>query len=524
MNRNAIHAFLTCLILLTLTQSERKLVVVSAQEIEEPAIQQTSTGWQIERIRSLNGGANPSLSVDSHGYPHVSVVLAAGSFNRLAYYHKDASGWSNEMLSTTVESWVAPLVLDGNDFPHIVYFNYPDELVYTFQDSQGWHTETKEMSGSIVRNPSLDLDAQDVPHFSFYDQASKELKYAYRDSEDWRFETVTPIENIGYQTPLRLDHEGRPHIGYYDGVHFDFRYAHKDESGWQVQVIDQGRSDGGMEAISLALDPQDRVYLTYKNDFHNGLHLAQVQDGVLQIETVTSPEGIGWTSSIVMNEHSQPLISNFNTDQNGVELAYKDCSGWQDDLVEGDMGGTNYYLPVDVTDRGTVFVAYVGEYSKYLTVASKQIDDLPISCSYLPAVTKPFPIYIPPGLIEVNLCDSAPILLNIEGTVDECVKSVEILTNGYMKFNFSWTVHLQDVAYVNKHSDRGNTNMYVYDNLGNYYYHVEVGGAADEYIQMYDGDTLEGWFLFQPARAGASVFTFRDADQGIKIEPIDLLP
>jgi hypothetical protein len=87
------------------------------------------------------------------------------------------------------------------------------------------------------------------------------------------------------------------------------------------------------------------------------------------------------------------------------------------------------------------------------------------------------------------------------GTVTECVPSVEVKANGEMQFNFTWAVDLTDeYPYVRKRSDEGNTSMFLVDNLGNRYDHIQVGGAAAQDVYMHDGDIAEGWFLFPRAK------------------------
>jgi len=64
--------------------------------------------------------------------------------------------------------------------------------------------------------------------------------------------------------------------------------------------------------------------------------------------------------------------------------------------------------------------------------------------------------------------------------------------------------------------------MYVVDNLGNRYDHIEVGGTAGESRGMSDGDTLTGWFEFPPPDPDALYFTFYDDDQGAQLGRIVL--
>jgi hypothetical protein len=71
----------------------------------------------------------------------------------------------------------------------------------------------------------------------------------------------------------------------------------------------------------------------------------------------------------------------------------------------------------------------------------------------------------------------------------------------------------------NKHSDESNRNMYLTDNLGNRYDHLDVGGRMDMYLRVRPGKVIEGWFEFGPPVKGATSFTFHDNDYGFNTIP-----
>jgi hypothetical protein len=103
-----------------------------------------------------------------------------------------------------------------------------------------------------------------------------------------------------------------------------------------------------------------------------------------------------------------------------------------------------------------------------------------------------------------------------------CIESVEVRSDGYMKFNAVWTAPIEPRAYVKKYSDVGNTNLYLRDNLGNRYHHVEVGGDAGRDIILTRYSTARGWYLFPPAQPGATSFIFHDDDSHVHIEGLVL--
>jgi hypothetical protein len=145
--------------------------------------------------------------------------------------------------------------------------------------------------------------------------------------------------------------------------------------------------------------------------------------------------------------------------------------------------------------------------------------------TYLPLVRKAYPIYLPPGTHTINRCMRVTISSNtFAGVVDECVTTVTIQADGYMKFGFSWTAYFPpSVPYITKYSDAGNRNMYITDNAGHRYDHVQVGGAAHG-AWLFNGETKGGWFLFPPAERDATTFAFYDDDHGEVITDIVLVP
>ncbi len=132
-----------------------------------------------------------------------------------------------------------------------------------------------------------------------------------------------------------------------------------------------------------------------------------------------------------------------------------------------------------------------------------------------PTPTKAFNI---PGFYPVGRCSSgqAPDL-EYPLELDFCILSVTIRDDGHMIFEVSWTVHFWDTPTATKLSDADNHNMYLNDNLGNRYDHINTGGSAAMDVILVNGETTTGWFEFDPAQEGATSFTFYDDDNGISI-------
>ncbi len=134
-----------------------------------------------------------------------------------------------------------------------------------------------------------------------------------------------------------------------------------------------------------------------------------------------------------------------------------------------------------------------------------------------PTITPtPTAVYNAPGLYVIGKC------VELKVHVLFCVLNVNVLANGSMVFNVSWKSLISNVS-ITKKSDLNNPNMYLTDNLGNRYNHVEVGGDAALRIKMEPKQVIYGYFAFPPALPGATSFQFHDSDQGEVISEIVLL-
>jgi hypothetical protein len=107
--------------------------------------------------------------------------------------------------------------------------------------------------------------------------------------------------------------------------------------------------------------------------------------------------------------------------------------------------------------------------------------------------------------------------------VSFCVEQVTQQADGSLKLDVSWIGRYVDTArHVAKGSDAHNRNMYLTDDLGNRYDHMDSGGAAASEVTLTNRQPAYGWFLFPPPAPGATHFTFHDDDNGQSIGGIAL--
>jgi hypothetical protein len=128
-----------------------------------------------------------------------------------------------------------------------------------------------------------------------------------------------------------------------------------------------------------------------------------------------------------------------------------------------------------------------------------------------------------PGDYYVGKCTDVPVQYG--ATYSFCVTGVRVASDRHMYFDVTWKITgiPSDVS-VSKRSDLGNRKMFLIDNQGNRYDHINGGGAAYRSNLMIDGYPIEGWFEFNPPPIGALRFDFHDDDNHLVVKDIVLIP
>ena len=74
------------------------------------------------------------------------------------------------------------MALGSNCWVHVSYFElYFGNLRFTFQDSDGWHTETVDDEGDVYPHwTSLALDAAGRPYISYFDNRFGDNEFGLR--------------------------------------------------------------------------------------------------------------------------------------------------------------------------------------------------------------------------------------------------------------------------------------------------------------------------------------------------------
>ena len=198
------------------------------------------SGWHVEMVPTGSSGYvsyDVSMALDANAYPHITFVEEISN-NELKYVYQDGSGWHVETVDATAGAGANnSLALDAAGQPHVAYYYYY-YLRYASRDDSGWHWETVGGGGG---GNSLAFDAAGYPHISHNDSAER-LLYTFQDTAGWHTVVVEDRQGAARGTSLVLNGDGRPRIGYFAYYEADLKYAYAvpGHAAWLPHVTRSG--------------------------------------------------------------------------------------------------------------------------------------------------------------------------------------------------------------------------------------------------------------------------------------------
>ncbi|MDI6791459.1 MAG: FlgD immunoglobulin-like domain containing protein [bacterium] len=290
-------------------------------------------GWSIQTVDSVGAvGWDPSLALDTNGYPHISYHAATNG--DLRYARWTGSGWDIQTVDSAGSvGWYPSLALDTNGYPHIGYCDGTNnDLKYAKWTGSGWDIQTVDSEGYAGNYTSLALDTDGHPCISYYDRSNENLKYARWTGSGWDIQTVDSEGDVGRYLSFALDTNSYPHISYYNG---DLKYAKWTGSGWDIQTVDSEGNVG--RGTSLALDTNGYPHISYY-DWDNGdLKYVRWTGAGWDIQTVDSAGDVGRGTSLALDTNGYPHISCY--DYTNYDLKY---ARWANNPTLSWTGEPNY--------------------------------------------------------------------------------------------------------------------------------------------------------------------------------------
>ena len=220
--------------------------------------------WVRETVDQRNDmGYECCLALTSTNDPCISHQCFQGAYAKdLMYSWRDGSQWHTEHIDNSGPvGYGSRLALDSQGQPHIAHArsrhgtNRDDDLLYSYRDAEGWHTEVKEAEGVCGARPSIAIDSRGRPHFLCVDTDRQQLKYwSGTGAEGWLDGAV----GCG-AAALVLDENDTPHVASVNHLTGELLYARYDGNEWHYTPVD---TVDNWDRVSLALGA-DGPYIAY---------------------------------------------------------------------------------------------------------------------------------------------------------------------------------------------------------------------------------------------------------------------
>lgn len=299
------------------------------------------SSWSTEVVdASPQVGRLAQLALDGDDNPHIFYYDVGADGVKYAY--KQGSQWLIETVSTgqIVEDWFA-FTVDNAGNPHVVFHRYIDEtVIYGIRTNGSW--SFSEFTGyEFVTGLGIVTDDANRPHLIIgNDSATAQLEHVYFDGASWQ--TVTIDTGLTFAATVTISGDGVIHVVYHPFS--QIMYATWDGSSWQTEVVNDDADYEG--PLSLSTDSDNNPHISYYVETTNTLYYAQKTTGTWQVDMVNSPV-INGDSSISLNSNDEVLIS-YLLASNYLAYSVEEAGAWVWDWA--DFGRTVGHYPSMVMD------------------------------------------------------------------------------------------------------------------------------------------------------------------------------
>ncbi len=263
------------------------------------------------------------LALDQNNKPHISYH--SHTFEDQVHSYLNTTTWINDRIQNPGhDGWDNCIVIDADNYPRTCTvdpsgFN-GDGVEYAFFDGNTWQVEVIGSASIMYANgTSLAIDKQGTPHITYYNDITRQLKYAEKVGGNWQITTVDSAGDTGRFSSLQLDADDKSHITYYQhlgdssGV---VKYAVQQTNGWDISTIDTLYDvylgfAGARNMTALVLNSSDMPQVSYSDE--KIMKYAVWNGATWQKETVVdlsaTPMILGQLTSLKLDRDSNPHVA-----------------------------------------------------------------------------------------------------------------------------------------------------------------------------------------------------------------------
>jgi len=256
--------------------------------------------WVPETVSSGQGvpvARESSLAIDSSGLPHISFSYSDGSAEDLKYARKNADGtWEVTTVFTTNSGGMEnSIALDAEDKAHISHWQWNgSDLLYSTNSSGDWTTAT--LDDAFWNRTAIAVDGQGEPHLVYHNPRGLIHRHG----------GTTEVIDNGGEPALAIDARDHLHVSY-TASNGDLKYATKATGSWKTGTI--APYANARHNQSIAVDPQNRVHVSYRDENLGSLFYANNVAGFWSSELVEGGPALGHSNSIAAGANGRVVIS-----------------------------------------------------------------------------------------------------------------------------------------------------------------------------------------------------------------------
>jgi hypothetical protein len=179
------------------------------------------SNWEIETVDSAgHTGLYACLALDMDDNPYIAYSVSDAGGLRIARWN--GTRWI--ILPVKETGATHPSIVVGVLGLHLTYYDAINEDLY-YSGPPGYPSGPIDSEGNTGKWSCIVLDQFGWPHISYYNCDASALMYTYYDSEEWHTETVDTEGDVGFWSSMVLDENDHAHISYRDAAALSVKYG-----------------------------------------------------------------------------------------------------------------------------------------------------------------------------------------------------------------------------------------------------------------------------------------------------------